>query len=74
MSSESFDEPFIEKNVFSLCLVNVNSPPNQMAGLGYGRDNFRVGLNADLISLNISHGTHPGGKFYDDDCLFTGIE
>ena len=74
LSSESLYETFNGKNLFSLCLVNANIFPNQLAGLGDERDCIHDILNIDLIYLTISPGVHPGGEFYEYYCLFTGLD
>ena len=72
--SESFDEHFNGKNLLSLCLVNGNLLPNQLEGLVHGRERICYRLNVDLISLDVSPGAHPCGKWCEGDCLFTGLD
>ena len=61
-SSESSDETFNGKNLFSLCLLNGTLFPSHLAGLGDVRKRICDRLNADLISLTVSSGIHPGGE------------
>ena len=74
VSSESFDEPFNGKNIFPLCLVNGTLFPNQLVGLGDGRERIRDRLKVDLISLTIIPGAHPESECCDGYCLFTGLD
>ena len=54
MVLKAFYESLDYKNVFSLCLVNINIFFNQFVGLGDKRKCILDGLNLELISKTVS--------------------